>query len=107
MFNHLLPLDHDRQTCLSDSSGLRRLNRGSCHTQKFALLYSSSMAIGSKDHSSHFLLIEGLKARVCTLSKDFEFLRPQMDLKMSHMSQGTSMSKIKLLFRGLLTQWLR
>src|SRR3954463_9067033 len=38
--NHLPPLDHDRQTCLSDSSGLRRLNRGSCHTPKFALLYS-------------------------------------------------------------------
>src|SRR4051812_44655436 len=40
VFNHLLPLDHDRQTCLSDSSGLRRLNMGICHTSKFALLYS-------------------------------------------------------------------
>src|SRR3954470_5329262 len=36
VFNHLLPLDYDGQTCLSDSSGLRRLNRGSCHTPKFA-----------------------------------------------------------------------
>src|SRR4051812_35065257 len=43
VFNRLLPLDHDRQTCLSDSSGFRRLNRGSCHTPKFALPISSSI----------------------------------------------------------------
>src|SRR3954464_109471 len=46
VFSHLLPLDHDRQTCLSDSSRLRRLNGGVCHTLKFALFISSS-----KQHS--------------------------------------------------------
>src|SRR3954471_10612119 len=57
VFNHLLPLDHDRQTCLSDSSGLKRLNRGSCHTPKFAPLFSSPITQGSKVFSSHSLLI--------------------------------------------------
>src|SRR3954471_21813944 len=37
-YSILFYLDHDRQTCLSASSGLRRLNRGSCHTPKFARL---------------------------------------------------------------------
>src|SRR3954464_4510956 len=40
VFNPLLPSDHDWQTCQSTSSGLRRLNRGSCHTPKFALMIS-------------------------------------------------------------------
>ena len=39
VFNHLPPLDHERQTSQSTSSGLRRLNRGSCCTPKFSLSF--------------------------------------------------------------------
>ena len=37
VFNHLPPSDYERRTSQSKSSGLRRLNRGSCCTPKFAL----------------------------------------------------------------------
>src|ERR1044072_3312346 len=37
VFNHLLPPGHERQACQSNPSSTRRLNRGSCHTPKFAL----------------------------------------------------------------------
>ena len=40
VFNHLPPSDYERQASLSISSGLRRLNRGSCCTPKFALPFS-------------------------------------------------------------------
>src|ERR1051325_5340897 len=39
VFNHLLPPGHERQACQSNPSSTRRLNRGSCHTPKFALLF--------------------------------------------------------------------
>src|ERR1043165_8137147 len=38
VFNHLLLAGHERQACQSNPSSTRRLNRGSCHTPKFALL---------------------------------------------------------------------
>ena len=37
--NLLLPSSHERQTCQSNSSGSRRLNRGNCCTPKFALVF--------------------------------------------------------------------
>ena len=37
--NLLLPSSRERQTCQSNSSGSRRLNRGNCCTPKFALLF--------------------------------------------------------------------
>src|ERR1043165_724788 len=39
VFNHLLPPGHERQACQSNPSSTRRLNRGSCHTPKFSLLF--------------------------------------------------------------------
>ena len=39
MSNHLPPSSHEWQICQSNSSGLRRLNRGSCCTPKFALSF--------------------------------------------------------------------
>ena len=41
VFNHLPPSDHKRQTIQSNSSGLRRLNRGSRCTPKFSIPFSS------------------------------------------------------------------
>src|ERR1051325_2634018 len=38
VFNHLLPPGHERHACQSNPYSTRRLNRGSCHTPKFALL---------------------------------------------------------------------
>src|ERR1044072_5818419 len=38
VFNHLLPPSHERQACQSNPSSTRILNRGSCHTPKFAHL---------------------------------------------------------------------
>src|ERR1051325_3608701 len=38
VFNHLLPSGYERQACQSNPSSTRRLNRGNCHTPKFALL---------------------------------------------------------------------
>ena len=37
--NLLLPSSHERQTCQSNSSCSRRLNRGNCCTPKFALAF--------------------------------------------------------------------
>ena len=37
--NLLLPSSRERQTCQSNSSGSRRLNRGNCCTPKFALVF--------------------------------------------------------------------
>ena len=37
--NLLLPSSRERQTCQSNSSGPRRLNRGNCCTPKFALAF--------------------------------------------------------------------
>ena len=42
--NPLLPSSHERQTRQSNSSGSRRLNRGSCCTPKFALPFSQEIA---------------------------------------------------------------
>ena len=39
MFNHLPPSSHECRIRQSNSSGLRRLNRGSCCTPKFALSF--------------------------------------------------------------------
>src|ERR1044072_5131939 len=39
VFNHLLPPGHERQAYQSNPSSTRRLNMGSCHTPKFALLF--------------------------------------------------------------------
>src|SRR4051812_23509888 len=39
VFNPLPPSDSDWHTSQSTSSGLRRLNRGSCHTPKFAHIF--------------------------------------------------------------------
>ena len=44
VFNHLPPSDHKMQTIQSTSSGLRRLNRGSCCTPKFSLSYFSKIS---------------------------------------------------------------
>ena len=41
--NHLLPSSRKRKNCQSNSSGSRRLNRGSCCTPKFALLFSQEI----------------------------------------------------------------
>ena len=43
VFNHLPPSDHEKHTNQSTSSGLRRLNRGSCCTPKFAISYFSKI----------------------------------------------------------------
>src|ERR1043165_3947659 len=45
VFNHLLPPGHERQACQSKPSITRRLNRGSCHTPKFALLLLKTFLI--------------------------------------------------------------
>src|ERR1043165_7428323 len=45
VFNHLLPPGHERQACQSNPSSTRRLNRGSCHTPKFALLLLKTFLI--------------------------------------------------------------
>ena len=37
--NHLLPSSREQQNCQSNSSGSRRLNRGSCCTPKFSLSF--------------------------------------------------------------------
>src|ERR1044072_9950894 len=52
VFNHLLPPDHERQTCQSSPSSTRRLNRGSCHTPKFALLLLKTFHTSILKHSS-------------------------------------------------------
>ena len=39
MFNHLPPSSHEWQNYQSNSSGVRRLNRGSCCTPKFSLSF--------------------------------------------------------------------
>ena len=39
VFNHLSPSSHEWQTRQSNSSGFRILNRGSCCTPKFSLLF--------------------------------------------------------------------
>src|ERR1044072_6427380 len=39
VFNHLLPPGHERRACQSNPSSTRKLNRGSCHTPKFSLLF--------------------------------------------------------------------
>src|ERR1051325_9680784 len=52
VFNHLPPPDHERQACKSNPSSTRRLNRGSCHTQKFALLFLQDI---SYIHAQGFL----------------------------------------------------
>ena len=41
--NLLLPSSRERQTCQSNSSGSRRLNRGNCCTPKFALSFSQEI----------------------------------------------------------------
>ena len=47
MFNHLPHSDHERHARQSTSSGLRRLNRGNCCTQKISLPYSSKFCQAS------------------------------------------------------------
>ena len=45
VFNHLSPSYHERPTSQYKSSGLRRLNRGSCCTLKFSLSYFSKILL--------------------------------------------------------------
>src|SRR4051812_39545698 len=59
VFNPLPPSDSNRHTGQSTSSGLRRLNRGSCHTPKFAHLILLPKLIPRLKTQRHTLLNNG------------------------------------------------
>ena len=78
--NPLLPLSHERQTRQSNSSGSRRLNRGSCCTPKFALSFIKiflTRLLGLKTR----LGFAQLKTSSCTddLKLGFEFAQGFLD----------------------------
>ena len=58
--NPLLPSSRERQTCQSNSSGSRRLNRGNCCTPKFSLQYSSRFIKNHLQNSPRVAQCKGL-----------------------------------------------
>ena len=110
--NLLLPSSHERQTCQSNSSGSRRLNRGNCCTPKFSLPFPIDFSSQSPWRSgsswgficSRLLLALLTQIRVCVCTKMFWPKMPKMTFLLHIGLPSLSISSFKSWFQVLPSQ---
>src|ERR1051325_1346083 len=100
------------KTCQSNPSSTRRLNRGSCHTPKFALIFlktfhTSILKNSSRVDQTNSLLDNQPKTRVWYFSDQDGLPTSPMVFMPPHMLQRSSMSSFKPHKSSFLKQLLR